>query len=109
MKAPPHLRPATRRWFASVATDYELEQHHLRLLQRAAESWDRGEQARETLDREGLIYTDRFGAPRVRPEVAIERDARIGFARLVRELDLDVTEPAEADRPPPLRSNRRGD
>ena len=45
---------------------------------------------------------------RPHPAIAIERDSKIGFARLVRELDLD-TEPPTSMRsaPVPLRSNRR--
>jgi hypothetical protein len=61
--------------------------------------FDRCVAAREILDREGLTYTDRFGQPKARPEVAIERDGRIAFARLLRELGLDVEPPAET-RPP---------
>jgi hypothetical protein len=102
IKPPPHLRLATGEWFEAVAADYELEEHHLRLLTLAAEAWDRGQQAREILDREGLTYLDRFNAPRARPEVAIERDSRIAFARLVRELSLDVEPPADPSRPPAL-------
>lgn len=103
-KPPRHLRPATRRWWAGIVADYELESHHLRLLTLAAEAWDRCEQAREVLAREGLIYADRFGQPRARPEVAIERDSRIAFARLLRELALDVAPPEEG-RPPAITPN----
>ena len=106
-KAPDHLQPATARWWRSVLEDYELEPHHVRLLTLAAESWDRTAAARSVLDRNGLTYVDRFGAPRARPEVAIERDGRLAFARLIRELDLDVEPPAEGRRPPALRSTRR--
>ncbi|MGX9574077.1 P27 family phage terminase small subunit [Mesorhizobium sp. f-mel] len=97
-KAPAHLRPATRKWWRSVTEEYALEPHHLRLLTRASEAWDRGEEAREKIAEHGLTYTDRFGAPRSRPEVAVERDSRIGFARLLRELALDVETP-ETPRP----------
>jgi hypothetical protein len=54
--------------------------------------------AREAIATHGITYQDRFGAPRVRPEVAIERDARLAFARLIRALRLDV----EAGAPPGL-------
>ena len=43
-KAPEHLREDTAKWWEQVATDYELEPHHLRLLTLAAESWDRCQQ-----------------------------------------------------------------
>ncbi len=105
-QAPVHLRAATRKWFADVLDDFELDEHHIRLLTLAAESWDRGEMARESIAEHGMTFVDRFGSPRARPEVAIERDSRIAFARLLRELDLDVDLPADT-RPPALRGNRR--
>ena len=65
----------------------------------ACESWDRTQQAREILDVEGLTYDDRFGCPRSRPEVASERDSRIAFSRILRELKLDI-EPPQTPRLP---------
>jgi phage terminase small subunit len=82
-----------------------LDSHHVRLLTKACEAWDRSERAREALAKYGMTYEDRFGAPRSRPEVAIERDSRLAFARLVRELGLDVALPSDT-RPPALGANR---
>jgi len=36
LKAPRHLRAATRRWWESVVAAWQLEQHHVRLLTLAA-------------------------------------------------------------------------
>jgi phage terminase small subunit len=107
-KAPQHLTEPTRNWWRTCVKDYELEPHHLRILQAAGECWDRLQAARSTIDREGLTFTDDRGNVRQHPCVAIERDCRIGFARLIRELDLDL-EPPRDNRIGPigLRSNRR--
>ncbi len=64
-----------------------------------ASAWDRAEEARDRLAKDGTYYTDRFGAPKVHPAVAVERDARLAFMRAVRELDLDG-EPLPDPRPP---------
>ncbi|WP_409363397.1 P27 family phage terminase small subunit [Bradyrhizobium sp. AUGA SZCCT0274] len=108
-QAPSHLAEPTRNWWRSVIKAYQLEPHHLRLLQLAGESWDRSQEARMILAKDGVVVTDDRGNVRAHPAVAIERDSRIAFARLVRELDLD-TEPPSSDRVAPvgLRSNRRG-
>jgi P27 family predicted phage terminase small subunit len=90
-----------------VLADYDLEGHHLRLLQSAAETWDRLQQAREMIDRDGLTIQTGDGGLKAHPAVAIERDARLAFARLVRELDLDAGAPSGSPRPPALGSNRR--
>jgi phage terminase small subunit len=93
-------------WWKTTVESFELDAHHMRLLRLACEAWDRSQQAREIIARDGLTYNDRFGAPRARPEVAIERDSRLAFARLLREIGLDVAEP-EAPRPNALRHNAR--
>ena len=55
----------------------------------------------------GLTSKTRDGE-KLHPAVRIETDSRLAFARLLRELDLDVDPPAEAKRPPALRSMRSG-
>lgn len=108
IKAPDHLSPATKKWWASVIADYVLEPHHVRLLTLAGEAFDRATQARELIARDGLTVTTESGGLKAHPAVGIERDSRLAFARLVRELDLDVEAPtAEPRRPPSLRSIRR--
>ena len=106
--APKHLSTEAQRWWQSVVADFVLEPHHCKILQLAAEAWDRSQQARDAIAQHGTTFTDRFGQPHARPEVGIERDSRLGFARLIRELDLDVQEPTPGrSRPPALRSNSR--
>lgn len=88
-RAPGHLRRPTKAWWRSVMDEYDLQEHHERVLTAACEAWDRMQEAREAIAEHGLTYCDRFGAPRARPELAVERDSRIAFARLVRDLELD--------------------
>jgi phage terminase small subunit len=82
--APSHLAPLTRQWWDKVVADFDFDEHHLRVLEAACVAWDRHEAARSALATHGLTFEDRYGNPRARPEVAIERDARIGFIRAVR-------------------------
>lgn len=98
---PEHLRPETAAWVRQVLSDYELESHHVKILIQAAETLDRIIEARETIEAEGAYFHDRFGQPKVHPAVDVERNGRIAFARLIRELNLsdEVTE----SRPPALK------
>jgi len=98
-KAPPHLKPETAAWWSEVVESWTLDSHHVRLLTLACETWDRCQEARETLKKQKPYYKDRFGQPKEHPAVAVERNSQIAFARLVRELDLDG-EPAPDPRPP---------
>jgi phage terminase small subunit len=93
-----------------VMAKYELEPHHVHLLEAACTAWDRMTEARKVLAENGLSYEDTRGRHHPLPEVAIERDARISFARLLRDLGLDEATPsAEADtRPPLLRARLSG-
>jgi len=91
-----------------VLQTWVLEEHHRRLLVLAGEAWDRSTNARTIIDQQGAVYFDRFGQPKIRPECLIERDAKATFARLLRELDLDLEGPAASSRPPALRSIKGG-
>ena len=105
---PAHLSAEAAAWWRQVLRDYELEPHHLRILQCAGEAWDRMQEARRDLATHGsLTFTTAAGTIRAHPSVGIERDCRTGFARMVRELGLDVDEPFTPTRPPALSRNRR--
>src|SRR3954468_15045165 len=101
IRPPRHLSDESRAWFAVVTKDFDLESHHFKLLQAACESWDRAQQAREILLRDGITFVDRHGHIRPNPAANIERDSKALFARLLRELGLDVVE-AEGPRPPSI-------
>ena len=103
--APVHLSKASKAWWRAVCAEYDIEPHLLRVLTAACESWDRMAQARAVIERDGLIVTDRWLQKRASPAVAIERDARIGFARMVRELGLEVGDPD--GRPPRVGTGAR--
>ena len=95
-----------RRTSRKYSAEEKIRTHHIRLLTLACEAFDSAQDAREVLQREGKIFIDRFDQPKPRPEVAIQRDSAIGFARMLRELDLDIVAPTDRSRPPSLLSNR---
>ncbi len=95
-----HLSDDMKRFYRRTVRAFQLAGHHKRLLVCAAESHDRMTQARALLVREGITTVDRHGQVRPHPAVAIERDSRIGFARLLRELGL--ADEADTARPPAL-------
>lgn len=99
--APEHLSAESRKLWRELTHEYELEPHEHKTLRLALEALDRATQARKALRRKGLTYDDRFGQPHARPEVAIERDSRAAFVRMMKELAL----PAEEEAPQP-RSTR---
>jgi P27 family predicted phage terminase small subunit len=104
LKPPKHLEAATRRWWADVCSRWELEQHHQRVLTLCGEAWDTAQAAGELIRREGLTVTTKAGGPRAHPAVKIAAEARLQFFPGIRELDLDLEPPAQAKRPPTLRS-----
>jgi P27 family predicted phage terminase small subunit len=109
LPAPPdHLSEAMRAWWQQVVAEFDLDPHHLKLLEAAADAWDRMASARAAVIAEGLTVTTKHGVKK-HPAVDIERDSRIAFSRILRELDLDepVPSPGRYMPPPAIRSNRR--
>lgn len=102
---PEHLARSVDLWCSTVDA-FDLEPHQLELLRRACEASDVADEARATLADDGITFTGPDGSPRAHPAVAIERDARLAVARLLRELRLD--EAPAADPRPPRGGQRRG-
>jgi P27 family predicted phage terminase small subunit len=105
---PDHLAVSSKRWLASVLEDAAdaVTDTDLRLLLLAAEALDRAATARRQIGREGITYTDRFGAPRKHPAVGVEADARAAFARLCAQLGLDGGKEPESTEPYRGRNSR---
>ena len=99
-KPPSHLSPETKRWWSTILGDYDLEPHHLRILQLACEAWDRKEDAREQMRKDGIVIPGRTGGVRQHPGIAIERDCALRFSALVRQLGLDEEAQPMMGRPP---------
>jgi hypothetical protein len=89
--APRYLSKRMKTFWASILATRKLQPHEAAILLEACVSFDRAEAARKVLQK-GLTYTDRFGAPRPRPEIAVERESRLVFAKLIKQLDLHVHE-----------------
>jgi len=86
--APPHLSRRMKEFWASTFSSKKLQPHQVLILTKALEAYDRAEQARRLLKKNGLTFDDRFGQPRSRPEVAVERDNKALFAKLLQQIHL---------------------
>lgn len=93
-KAPSSLGKTGRIFWRRVhATWGDFDARHLELLRMACEALDRAEQAREAIRRDGITVPTADGTSiKSHPALGVERDCRIGFARLMRELGLPETE-----------------
>lgn len=96
--SPTHLARSTDLWTSTVEA-FEFEPHQLEVLRRACEASDVADEARAVLAADGITFTGADGSERAHPAVAIERDARLAVARLLRELRLDEA-PTPDPRPP---------
>jgi phage terminase small subunit len=96
---PAHLSPESKEFYRKAVDAYELDDHHLLLLVKALEAFDLAEKCRKILHKEGLVYTDRFGSPRARPETKILNDSRNAVKNIFRELGFDLTDD-NSSRPP---------
>ncbi|MEX0755764.1 MAG: P27 family phage terminase small subunit [Actinomycetota bacterium] len=86
---PKHLKRRSRAFWRSVVATYELTEGDYVLLRSACETMDRLDEVRALIDEEGLTVPGSKGQLRPHPLLGAEKDARIGLARLLRELHLE--------------------
>ena len=87
---PACLSDEAGRWWKTITEDWLLEPHSKIILTSALESFDRMNQAKAIVDKEGLVVADRFGQPRPHPAALLERDARAAMERALKSLNLDM-------------------
>jgi hypothetical protein len=75
-------------WVAITRENQFDGEASLALLRSALEAHQRMRTCRETIDKEGATYLDRFDQPKVHPLLATERDARSAFLAGLRALNL---------------------
>lgn len=95
MKAPKHLSDESKRTWRRIAAEYELTPDAAGLLQVALECWDRAQQARELVTREGIV----LGGKR-HPATDVEKQAYGLYLRSMRQLGLDIAPAGPVGRPP---------
>ena len=87
---PDWVQPPERAFWEATVRDYVIEGPALAMLEVACSAMQRLREARDVLDREGLVISGRYeGMTRQHPLVTVERDARVQLLRALRELDLD--------------------
>jgi phage terminase small subunit len=89
---PRHLSRRMKAFWKSILATRKLEPHEEAIFLNACLSFDRAEAARKVLQQEGLTFNDRWGCPKARPEIAIEHDNRVVFAKLIKQLNLYLPE-----------------
>lgn len=100
-KPPTHLSRESKALWRSIVADFNLERHHLNLLENLCTQLDRARAARKLIEAEGELVQNRFGEWKANPACGIERDATTLAVRIQRELGLDFEGgPIEAPRPP---------
>ncbi len=104
-KPPEGLSERAQAFWVEVVGSYVVDDAPGReLLLRACQAIDLADSARAVYLADGLTVTTRLGEVRAHPMVAVERDARLAIARLLRE--LRITEEPDDHRPPKLGGRR---
>ena len=67
------------------------EIHDFQRLDLGCHTLDRIHECRDVIKKEGLFLDDRFGISKLHPAVEVERQQKILFLRILRELNLDLT------------------
>ena len=90
---PKGLNNEARVFFRKIAGHYELNNAGLELLKVACFTLQRWREAKETLDKAGLIVEGNI--PRIHPAAKVEHDCRLSFCRMMKELGFNEEVPNE--------------
>lgn len=85
-----------------ILREFEISEcQDFRRLDLAAQCLDRIETCRKEIEADCEFILDRFGIKKEHPALKVERDQKVIFCRIIREMSLDIEQPKES-RPPAL-------
>ena len=89
---PPHLSGPARATWTGIVRDYAMHGDvvGLGLLETALTAWDRSEEARETIAKEGLQVKDRYGNWKPHPLLRTQAAFMHEFRSALKQLRFDV-------------------
>lgn len=97
VKIPDYIQENGQKWLKKLFLEYSFDKSEIETCFQAAGCLDRIAQAQQAIMEHGLLQEDRHGMLKVNPGVLVERDNKILFARLCRE--LGVTGPDDSRLP----------
>jgi len=90
-KIPANLSQPARKLWTSIQAGYRIEDPAgCSILTEALRAWDRSEEARRLLDKQGCVVKDRWGQVKLHPAAAVERDSRAAFLSGLKALRVDL-------------------
>ncbi len=97
MKAPKNLKKSGKKFWRTVLEEFTLsDSHDLERLQMACSCLDAIAEAQAQIAEDGPFIRDRYGQTKEHPGRESIRKDKVVFCRIVRELCLDIEEPAES-------------
>lgn len=88
---PDHLGPAGAKLWRDLTSEYSIaDAAGLTLVTTAAECLDRLRAAQAAVRAHGEVVADRYGAVKLNPALALEKDARNGLLAALKHLNLDI-------------------
>jgi P27 family predicted phage terminase small subunit len=97
---PKHLSTAAKKLYREISDEIDVSDTAASLLlQTLCEQFDRMNEARGILAKDGVVIDDRFGQKRAHPACAIEKDAIAALTRCWRLLGFDQVPPGAIGRP----------
>ncbi len=98
-KPPAGLSAAARKLWSEIQSGYSVrDPAGLSILTEALRAYDRAEEARKLLDKQGCVVRDRWGQTKPHPAGPVERDSRAAFLAGLKALRVDIPTEPDSDR-----------
>ena len=100
MEKPDYLTDESKNIWDALHKSFTLKEHHDIVLKTALEAYDRLQQARQIIDKDGAVIEAHNGYYQKNPMLQIEKEARSGFLAAWKALNIDIEPPKDLGRPP---------